>query len=115
MFFLQTSESTTDETECLLAPDRHDKTLNNPEGYVNAVFCSSSELEWRQELDEPEIDYSLYIESVSQRHTSGDFEKLQVVVKLCDNISYEAIRTHLYFIYTGELLPNITCSLEVFN
>lgn len=80
------------------------------EGFINYVFSSSSDFEWKS----AETRKCELIDNVSTRSSYDTFGKVQVVVHLSDKVSYDMMRTHLHFVYTGELPSSVNSSIEVF-
>jgi len=82
-------------------------------GYVNAMFSADSELELNSLSALVDQNFCAGIKDIKMRELSRDFTKLQIVVELSNCISYDTIRTQLYFMYTGELPQNVNETLEV--
>ncbi|CAL8077788.1 unnamed protein product [Orchesella dallaii] len=102
-----TSESTADETEWLLKT----QTPVDTTGFVNELFSCSSEFDWCPERTQTNNNCDI-IEHVTTRAASDSLGKVQVVVHFSDKISYDTIRSHIHFLYTGELPQNVTSTIE---
>lgn len=85
-------------------------------GFVNELFSCSSEFEWcppPPEQTQTNSNNCDIIEQVTTRAPIDSFGRVQVVVHFSDKVSYDTIRSHVHFLYTGELPQNVTSTVEV--
>lgn len=82
-------------------------------GFVNELFSCSSEFDWcPPERNETNSNCDI-IEHVTTRVPLDSFGKVQVVVQFSDKVSYDTIRSHVHFLYTGELPQNVSATVDV--
>ncbi|CAG7716727.1 unnamed protein product [Allacma fusca] len=98
------SESTVDETECLLRKNASVEAV----GFLNSMFSSSTELDCKSARKAR----CPIIEFVKTRDCVENLGTIQVVVQLTEKASIETVRTHLHFLYTGELPPTIQSPVD---
>lgn len=85
--------------------------MDKTTGFVNELF---SEFEWFPERERPQANNNCdIIEQVTTRAPTDCFGKVQVVVQFSDKVSYDTIRSHVHFLYTGELPQNVTSTIDV--
>ena len=84
-----------DETECLLRKNASMEAV----GFINSMFSSSTDLDWKlgKKARCPVIEF------VKTRDFVENIGMIQVVVQLTEKVSIDTVRTHLHFLYTGEL------------
>ena len=80
-------------------------------GFINSMFSSSTELDWKlgKKVRCPVIEF------VKTRDFVENIGMIQVVVQLAEKVSIDTVRTHLHFLYTGELPPTILSPVQVSN
>lgn len=75
------------------------------------MFSDSLESDWKLNFERNSC--SRLIEHSWTRAAYDDVKIMQVVLKLNDRISCDAIRAILHFIYTGDFTVHVPCSYEV--
>lgn len=94
---VQESESSGDETRCLLGPS----TNESVHGCENDLFNQFNDK--TEFVTEDSNAFWSLVERVSLRETNDDLHNVQLVLEMSGAISPKVLGELLYFIYTGDL------------